>query len=784
MFYNKEYHLSDYLNYDDLNELTDKLKELICKLSLKKISNDTEIYVNNELIEVGSNFVLKGNTTQDGTPTPDSPVEIETVTGRQEVSVVGKNLFDNTMPVSYSNVNISESTIPTGKRLTWTTASTSTDAQFIAYAVIDLTNYVGKTIRFKSNYKASSSNTGRYYIGLCNADGTNRTSKSTSSTSGVSVSFVVPELVGEQKYLCLALYINLSSGTVSQNDYIDFTDMILTIDDEDMSYEPYKGQSYEINLGKNLLNLTNGTYSSNGITAVVENGKVTLNGTATANSFISVPLQSNLNLNSNVDYTFSANNEEIMGEGKSGNYACIRLRTTSSDDSSTDVLFNVVNNNKVINKTNDTTYTTFRIRTSSTLTYDNYTIYPMLEKCSQATDYAPYKTPIELCKIGDYKDFIKKGTGKNLWKSFSYTRTYNGITYTYNENGSIVASGTASDTSYSMATNQVLPNHYYVELKAGTYRASGGISNSIRVQAIKIDNEGNLSVLGTDSGSGITFTLNENAKVFIRLQIISGTIVNNTIYPQIEKGNQTTSYEPYGNSWYIEKQIGKIVLDGSENNWGDGSTSNYHRYYLKINDAISVSPRQTIFSNYYHFLSSGHFTGVGFISSGYLYLYPNQTIETTDDFKTWLSTHNTIVYYPLATPTYIEITDSELIKQLNIILNKIKYWNYLEILPINNYNLDLPVYKLNDFAFVEDIDIIERNIMKLGYDFMQPPGYIENKIWKDKEENVYKSFSYIDINRMITDMNLLYEYKDDTSTKFNINSNENWNGSSTLEWEE
>ena len=37
---------------------------------------------------------LTGNATQDGTPTPDSPVPIDVVTGEQTVKVEGKNLFD------------------------------------------------------------------------------------------------------------------------------------------------------------------------------------------------------------------------------------------------------------------------------------------------------------------------------------------------------------------------------------------------------------------------------------------------------------------------------------------------------------------------------------------------------------------------------------------------------------------------------------------------------------------------------------------------------------------
>lgn len=37
---------------------------------------------------------LQGNTTQNGTPTPTSPVEVKTVSGDNEVVVCGKQLFD------------------------------------------------------------------------------------------------------------------------------------------------------------------------------------------------------------------------------------------------------------------------------------------------------------------------------------------------------------------------------------------------------------------------------------------------------------------------------------------------------------------------------------------------------------------------------------------------------------------------------------------------------------------------------------------------------------------
>lgn len=44
-------------------------------------------------------IVPKGNTLQDGEPTPDTPVEIQSATGTQKVVVSGKNLFDVTKSV-------------------------------------------------------------------------------------------------------------------------------------------------------------------------------------------------------------------------------------------------------------------------------------------------------------------------------------------------------------------------------------------------------------------------------------------------------------------------------------------------------------------------------------------------------------------------------------------------------------------------------------------------------------------------------------------------------------
>lgn len=46
-----------------------------------------------------------GNTIQDGTPTPDAPVAIQTVTGAQTVTITGKNLFSSPVIVGGWNAN-------------------------------------------------------------------------------------------------------------------------------------------------------------------------------------------------------------------------------------------------------------------------------------------------------------------------------------------------------------------------------------------------------------------------------------------------------------------------------------------------------------------------------------------------------------------------------------------------------------------------------------------------------------------------------------------------------
>ena len=160
--------------------------------------------------------------------------------GRRVWFSKSRNVFDKsiTKTSQASALLITETSLDTGKRLTLTGNATSGNV-FVVYTIMDLTNYVGKTIRFKADFTPSGTNNGNYYIGICNKDGSNRNALGgTPNTSGTTTSFVVPTLTSPQTWLCLALYIN-TSGAISTNTYVDFTNMIITINDTNMTYEPY-----------------------------------------------------------------------------------------------------------------------------------------------------------------------------------------------------------------------------------------------------------------------------------------------------------------------------------------------------------------------------------------------------------------------------------------------------------------------------------------------------------------------------------------------------------------
>jgi len=164
---------------------------------------------------------------------------------------------------------------------------------------------------------------------------------------------------------------------------------------------------------------------------------------------------------------------------------------------------------------------------------------------------------------------------------------------------------------------------------------------------------------------------------------------------QIELGDQATDYSAYfapielckigtyqdriykeNGKWWLEKQTGKVVLNGSEA-WiaRSGATS----YAYAVPDVFDGN-RSNGISDHFRFIQGGASSGqyVECIASASTtnavsVFTNNSSMDTVANFETWLASNNVTVYYVLATPTTTEITDEALIAQLEALLNATIY---------------------------------------------------------------------------------------------------------------
>jgi hypothetical protein len=573
---------------------------------------------------------IQGNTLQDGTPTPDTPVEIQSVTGLQKVNITGKNLFNFNTFISSSNMVVIDSSSSNSLVARVTQASTWATVRYRIFNLKENTNYSLK-YDFENSYNSELYK--HTWVVVRNPiTGDNIYNDSYYKNDVVTFN------TGDNKYLDLIFQVTINAPAVINT--LTITNIQLEQGSTATSYEPYKGNTYEVNLGKNLLDTSNAeSRTHNGITFTLDNdGSITANGTATSLAFMLVLSQAQSPLYKAGNYAFS-----LVNEMPNNCYA----RFEFFDSNNTMILRKNITKQDTATLSQDCYLKVSYVITSGTV-LNNFVNYIQLEKGSIATSYSPYFTPIELNKINTYQDSIKKSTGKNILNSEIEAGEYN--INTGEKRGGAGAYRTATPV-------EIEPNT--------TYKFSINGSN-YAINVLEYDKDMNFigyltsAVIPKDN----SFKTSSNTKY---INIFRGTTGGNENW-QIEPGDTATSYEPYGKVWYIEKQIGKVVLDGSETNWNIGGTNTYYLnnsinaiYNPDLSNVIAVS-------NYFKW---GNGTTTAFVY-GSMWFNNNGTnirlqkdeVANVDNFKTWLSTHNTEIKYIQATPTYIEITNTELIEDL------------------------------------------------------------------------------------------------------------------------
>ena len=109
----------------------------------------------------------------------------------------------------------------------------------------------------------------------------------------------------------------------------------------------------------------------------------------------------------------------------------------------------------------------------------------------------------------------------------------------------------------------------------------------------------------------------------------------------------------------LNKMVGKVVLDGSEN-WYKGLNARGLTYfYCSVTDRLIGGPNPFV-SNFavgslWTLESYINIAGFSGGNTAFNIMLEDTSITTANDFKQWLSTHNTEVYYALATPYVVDL---------------------------------------------------------------------------------------------------------------------------------
>ena len=223
---------------DILNNGTDTLWN-----NLEKVSSSGEEATLENVETAPIKMVLNGNTSQDGTPTPDTPVEVKVVTGENVVSVQGKNL----LKLEFTN---DASTIA-GLNFTHTdSAFTLNGTTTSTYKIFNLTNSLpiinGETYTFSANVSGTNpsmqiaiylwNNTNNVISNIKLSTSNNYKATKTLNFSGTG------ELVLDH---CTFVIENLTNNS----NYDLSCEVQLEQNSQTTPYVPYSKTDYPINLG-------------------------------------------------------------------------------------------------------------------------------------------------------------------------------------------------------------------------------------------------------------------------------------------------------------------------------------------------------------------------------------------------------------------------------------------------------------------------------------------------------------------------------------------------------
>ena len=336
---------------------------------------------------------LSGNTTQEDNPTPSTPKDIHVVSGENTIKVMNKNL----LYLNNYNANYNSQTYTNFGNYLQVKSSYGINVNILAsgnsYKITGLNAYdLSQVFKFtglepNTKYTVScnistnlSSGTVRVFDQNMNYDATYKASTFTTDQNG------------EHEYTLM--FYNLKGN----DNYCELYNIQLEKNTTATSYEEHKEQTYPINLPiENLLSLS-----------TLQLGYVTTTGTITTGGITNEERYSNfIKVKPNTQYTFkmfksnwsgfNTNNWIGIGEYTSNNTSSFIQRDTMTTTTQNYYTFTTTSTTEYVILSARGLGSAIEIQFSEG-TYNVYTPFGM--------------EPLELCKIGDYKDEIVKKENK------------------------------------------------------------------------------------------------------------------------------------------------------------------------------------------------------------------------------------------------------------------------------------------------------------------------------------------------------------------------------------
>ena len=430
--------------------------------------------------------------------------------------------------------------------------------------------------------------------------------------------------------------------------------------------------------GYNLLPNNLSSQNINGITITKNNdGSITLNGTATKSTSLVIADLTNFSLQGTYNFYLIGKNNKINLQGVEDGEVVAYLPYS-------------YNTNDYITKEYETAKNLTRIFSyiGSGVTVNNETFKYMITQGSDVKNYEPYSNgipspspdyPQEINSIEGSVEFACRG--KSLFGGITLNVTREGITFDTKKDGSVYAKGTALNRALSLFSSEASNN--LIEINPGIYTISGGSKNA----SVELVTDAGTAIASTSTLEPFSTQINieESKKVFLRVSVEKGKSIDETLYPMLIKGSNNSNWEPYiepnqvtfnlneeklrsvgdvkdelvvdldTGDYYKVENIGEVVLDGStDENWSnvpDGTSK--ERYTSSIIQNLVYVGTRLCQSNYFKSGTNENYYEDGTIKiapSGGVNIY-DDLFTSLDNFKQWLSTHNTIVNYILKKPT-------------------------------------------------------------------------------------------------------------------------------------